>query len=131
VDNVQIGSWVLIGSRSWPYIRCLIASAKPIPTQVTFSPLLTVVLPSWFSSSRSPTCIYDREKRSLKSVAFEILHRERANKVFGKRSHATARNLIVDPIASTSSTLLLPHRRPCYFDIVETTTPTSVVYSYV
>jgi hypothetical protein len=44
--------------------------------------------------------------------AFEILHRERANKVFGKRSHATARDLVVDPAASTSSTPLLRRRRP-------------------
>jgi hypothetical protein len=54
---------------------------------------------------------------SLEPFAFEILHRERANKVFGKRPHATARDLLVepccvyvdviDPAASMSSTLLI------------------------
>jgi hypothetical protein len=49
---------------------------------------------------------------------FDILHRERANKVFGKRPHVTARDLVVepccfdiiDPAVSTSSSLLLPAR---------------------
>jgi hypothetical protein len=59
-------------------------------------------------------CIYDRESKSLKPVGFEILHRERANKVFEKRPHATAHDLLIDPVvnvvidpaASTSSILL-------------------------
>jgi hypothetical protein len=48
------------------------------------------------------------------------MHRERANKVFGKRPHATAHDLlmssipliplIINPAASTSSTLLIPSR---------------------
>jgi hypothetical protein len=38
------------------------------------------------TSSRSSTCIYDQESRSLKSSSSAILQRERANKVFGKRS---------------------------------------------
>jgi hypothetical protein len=38
------------------------------------------------SSSHSSTCICDREIRSLKSSPSTILHRERTNKVFGKRS---------------------------------------------
>jgi hypothetical protein len=47
-------------------------------------------------------------------------HRESANKVFGKRSHASARDLltsstllilvIINPAASTSSILLIPAR---------------------
>jgi hypothetical protein len=37
------------------------------------------------TSSRSSMCICDRESRSLKSSSSVILHRERANKVFGKR----------------------------------------------
>jgi hypothetical protein len=64
---------------------------------------------------RPPTCIYARESRSPEPFAFEILHRQRANKVFGKRPHATARDRVIepccfdviDPTASTSSTLLL------------------------
>jgi hypothetical protein len=35
---------------------------------------------------RKSTCICDRESMSLKSSSSAILHRERANKVFGKRS---------------------------------------------
>lgn len=77
VDNLYIGSRVLIGPWTWPYIRRLLGSAKPI--------------------------------------AFEIMHRERANKFFVKRSHMTARDLVVDPAASTSSTLLLRRCRPCCF----------------
>jgi hypothetical protein len=56
--------------------------------------------------------------RRPKPFAFEILHRERANKGFGKRPHVTARDLltsstpliplIINPAASTSSTLLIP-----------------------
>jgi hypothetical protein len=46
------------------------------------------------------------ESKSPEPIAFEILHRERANKVFGKRLHATARVLLVDPTTSTLSTLL-------------------------
>jgi hypothetical protein len=38
------------------------------------------------TSSRSSTCICDRESRSLEPSSSTILHRERANKVFGKRS---------------------------------------------
>jgi hypothetical protein len=38
------------------------------------------------TSSRSSTCIYDRETRSLKPSSSVIMHRERANKVLGKRS---------------------------------------------
>jgi hypothetical protein len=38
------------------------------------------------SSFRSSTCIYDRESRSPKPSSSTILHRERANKVFRKRS---------------------------------------------
>jgi hypothetical protein len=38
------------------------------------------------SSSNSSTCIYNQESRSLKPSSSTILHRERANKVFGKRS---------------------------------------------
>jgi hypothetical protein len=36
--------------------------------------------------SRSSICICDRESRSLKPSSSTILHRERVNKVFGKRS---------------------------------------------
>jgi hypothetical protein len=38
------------------------------------------------TSSRSSTCICDRESRSLKLSSSVILHRERENKVFEKRS---------------------------------------------
>jgi hypothetical protein len=50
-----------------------------------------------FSSSRPPMCICDRESRSPEYFAFVILHRERTNMVFGKRPHATARDLLVEP----------------------------------
>jgi hypothetical protein len=61
-------------------------------------------------------CICDRESRSPEPFAFEILHRERENKVFGKHPHATARDLVVEPCcfdvigpaALTSSTVLIP-----------------------
>jgi hypothetical protein len=46
VDNVQIESRIIIGSRTRSYIRRLAANVKPIPTQVRFSPLLTTALPS-------------------------------------------------------------------------------------
>jgi hypothetical protein len=59
-------------------------------------------------------CIYERESRFLEPLAFEILHRERANKVFEKRIHATARVLLIDP-ASTSLTLLLRRCLPYCF----------------
>jgi hypothetical protein len=38
------------------------------------------------TSSRSSTCICDRESKSLKPSSSAILHRERANKVYEKRS---------------------------------------------
>jgi hypothetical protein len=38
------------------------------------------------TSSRSSTCICDRESRSLEPSSSAILHQDRANKVFGKRS---------------------------------------------
>jgi hypothetical protein len=38
------------------------------------------------TSSRSSMCIFDRENRSLELSFLAILHRERMNKVFGKRS---------------------------------------------
>jgi hypothetical protein len=38
------------------------------------------------TSSRSSMCICDQESRSLESSSSAILHRERVNKVFGKRS---------------------------------------------
>jgi hypothetical protein len=58
-------------------------------------------------------CIYYRESRPPEPTAFEIMHRERTNKVFGKRPHTSAHDLLVDPAfdvvidpaASTSSTL--------------------------
>jgi hypothetical protein len=37
------------------------------------------------TSSHSSTCICDRESRSPKPSSSAILHRERANKIFGKR----------------------------------------------
>jgi hypothetical protein len=37
------------------------------------------------TSSHSSTCIHDRESRSLELSSSVILHRERVNKVFGKR----------------------------------------------
>jgi hypothetical protein len=46
VFREQIGSRIVIGSRTRAYIRRLAANVKPIPTQVRFSPLLTTVLPS-------------------------------------------------------------------------------------
>jgi hypothetical protein len=73
-----------------------------------------------FSSSQPQTYICDRESRSPEPFAFEILHREKENKVFGKRPHATARDLltsltpliplIINPVASTSSTLPISAR---------------------
>jgi hypothetical protein len=39
------------------------------------------------TSSRSSTCICDRESRSLKLSSSAILHWERANKVFGSDLH--------------------------------------------
>jgi hypothetical protein len=38
------------------------------------------------TSSRSSTCICDRESKSPEPSSSAIMHRERANKVFGKRS---------------------------------------------
>jgi hypothetical protein len=38
------------------------------------------------TSSRSTTCVCDRESRSSKPSSITILHRERVNKIFGKRS---------------------------------------------
>jgi hypothetical protein len=119
VDNVQIGSQIVIGLRTRPKIRRLVVSVKHIPTQVRFSPLLTTVSPSKFSSSRPPTCICIQESRYPEPFAFEILHRKRANKVFGKRSHATARDLVIDPATSTASALLLRRHRPRCFDVVD------------
>jgi hypothetical protein len=50
--------------------------------------------------SRSSTCIYDRESRSLELSSSSILHRERTNKVFG--------NILCDcSIASLRSSLRL------------------------
>jgi hypothetical protein len=106
-----------MGSRTRPYIRRLAASIQLIPIfafayvhnraafVVLFIPTVDVHLR-----------ICDRESRSAEPFAFEILHRERANKVFGKRPHATARDLLVEPCcvdvidtaASISSTLLIP-----------------------
>jgi hypothetical protein len=72
------------------------------------------------------TCIYDRESRSLKPVAFDILHRERANKVLG--------SVFIRLLMFFSSTLLLRCIRSCYFDDVDPTASptlsTSMSYQY-
>jgi hypothetical protein len=52
------------------------------------------------SSSRSSTCIYDRENRSSKSSSSAILHPERSNKILG----SDIRNC---SLASSSSSLQL------------------------
>jgi hypothetical protein len=109
-----------IGSRAY---RFAYATLYKVPNshcqnlsqrELVFLPLHTSASSLWSSSSRAPTCIYDRESRSPESVAFEILHREKANKVFVKRLHANARVLLVHP-ASTSWTLLLRCCRPYSF----------------
>jgi hypothetical protein len=56
-------------------------------------------------------CIYDRESESLEPVAFKILHREEANKVFWKYLHAIARVILTTDIVvnlAALSTLLAP-----------------------
>jgi hypothetical protein len=52
------------------------------------------------------------------------------NKVFGKRSHATARDLVIDPAASTSSASLLRRRRPCCFRPASSTSMSDQYASY-
>lgn len=42
------------------------------------------------------TCISNRESRSLKPITFEILHLDKANKIFRKHLYATARILLHD-----------------------------------
>ncbi|WVZ57333.1 hypothetical protein U9M48_007731 [Paspalum notatum var. saurae] len=55
-----------------------------------------------------PTCIRDRESRSPKPFAFRASHREKANKVFGKRF---ARPLAVFTTGRPSSSLAGGYRR--------------------
>jgi hypothetical protein len=55
------------------------------------------------TSSRLSTCIYNRDNRSLKPSALAILHRERANKVFGNWSSLLF-NLLHQALHHSSST---------------------------
>jgi hypothetical protein len=57
-------------------------------------------------SSRSSMCICDRESRSPEPSSLAILHRERANKVFGKRS-----SLLLTRFIKFFTTTRLPLRR--------------------
>jgi hypothetical protein len=61
---------------------------------------LTTAPPMLSSSSQALTCNCERESRSPELVALNILHRKEANKIFGKRLHATARVLLVDHVAN-------------------------------
>jgi hypothetical protein len=60
------------------------------------------------SSSRSSMCICNRESRSLKLSSLAILHRERTNKVFGRRSSRLLA-LFVKFVTTTRLTLRRSH----------------------
>ncbi|KAF8730691.1 hypothetical protein HU200_016550 [Digitaria exilis] len=72
----------LAGTR---HTRCLPNQAGRAEHAATH--LLDVVAATTLPSTpfRAPACTGERESRSPEPVVFEILHRERANKVFGKR----------------------------------------------
>jgi hypothetical protein len=90
-----------IGVADSAYKRSSAASLRIIP--VSLSPLFIAEPP--FSSlhldRRGASAI---RRAGLRNLRLLFLHRERTNKVFGKRLHATARDLL------TSSTLLIPAR---------------------
>jgi hypothetical protein len=73
------------------------------PTHLAFCLLHCYVTKA--TSSHSLMCIDDRESRSLEPLSSAILHRERVNKVFGKRS-SWLPNLLHQVVHYDSSTSL-------------------------
>lgn len=70
-DSYITDRWAISGTHLFELGFCLSLAVAPPPSSTPF---------------RAPACTGDRESRSPEPSALVILHRERANKVFGKRS---------------------------------------------